>query len=75
MPRGKRGSGIDWEFEVSRCNQLHLEWMASEVLLYGTENCVQSLGIEHDGGRYEKKNVHICMTGSLCCTIEIEATL
>ena len=32
----------------SRCN---------EVLLYSTGNYNQSLGIEHDGRRYEKKNV------------------
>lgn len=48
----------------------------SEVLLSSTGNCVQSLGLEHDGIWYEKKkNVRICMTGSLCCTTEIEGTL
>ena len=42
------GSEMDWEFEVSRCNLLHLEWISNEVLLYSTENYIQSLGIDHD---------------------------
>ena len=41
------------------------EWT---ILLYSTGNSIQSLGIEHDGRQYEKKNIYVCMTGSLCCT-------
>jgi len=47
--RGRGGSGMDWEFEVSRCRQLHLEWISGEVLLYRTENYIQSVVMEHDG--------------------------
>ena len=43
------GSGMDWEFAVSRCKLLHMERISIEVLLYGTGNCIQSLVIEHDG--------------------------
>jgi len=50
---------MDWEFGVNRCKLLHLEWISSEVLLYSTGNSVQSLGTEHDGGGYEKKNVYM----------------
>ena len=32
------GSGIDWEFGVSRCKLVHLEWMSNEILLYSTGN-------------------------------------
>ena len=47
--KGKgKGSGMDWKFGVSVC-KLHLEWMGNEVLLYRTGNCVQSLGMDHDG--------------------------
>ena len=60
--------GMDWEFGVSRCRLLHLQWISNEVLLYNTGNHMQSLGIEHDGRLYEKRNVRICMLGSLCCT-------
>ena len=42
-------SGIDWEFGVSRCKILHLEWISTEVLLYNTGNYIQRLGKEHDG--------------------------
>ena len=40
LAKGERGgSGMDWESGVS----------SNEVLLYGTGNCVQSLGTEHNG--------------------------
>ena len=68
-------SGVDWEFGINKCKLLHFEWMGNGVLLYSTENYVQSLGIEHDGRYYEKKNVYIGMTGSLCCTAEIGTIL
>ena len=32
------GSGVDWEFGVSRCKVLHLEWINNKVLLYSTGN-------------------------------------
>ena len=43
------GSGRDWEFGVSRCKLLHVEWMSKEVLQYSIRNYIQSLGIDHDG--------------------------
>ena len=31
--QGERGgSGVDWEFGVSRCKLLHLEWISNELL-------------------------------------------
>ena len=45
-----RGNGTDKEFGVSGCKLLHLEWMDNDVLLYNIGNCVQSLGIQNDGG-------------------------
>ena len=32
------GRGMDWEFGVSRCKLLHLEWTNNKVLLYSTGN-------------------------------------
>ena len=29
---GVEGGGMDWEFGVSRCKLLHLEWIGYEVL-------------------------------------------
>ena len=34
------GSGMDWEFGVSRCKLLDLEWISNEILLYSTGNCI-----------------------------------
>ena len=64
---------MDRELRVNRCKLLHLEGI-NRVLLYSTGNYIQSLGRDHDGRYYKKKNVCICMTGSLCCTAEIGTT-
>ena len=58
---------MGWEFGVSRCKRLHLEWMSNEVLLDGTGNCVQSLGMDHDGREREKNNVHVNWLPLLYC--------
>ena len=29
-------AGMDWEFGVSRCKLLHLEWVSNGILLYST---------------------------------------
>ena len=49
--------------------------MGNGILLCNTGNSIQSLGMVQDGGSCEKKNVHICITGSLCCTAEMGRTL
>jgi len=41
---------MDWEFGVSRCKLLHLQWISSEDLLYSTGNYIQSLVMKNDGG-------------------------
>ena len=38
------GRGMDWEFGVSRCKLLYLEWISNGVLLYSTENHIQNMG-------------------------------
>ena len=65
---------MDWEFGVGKCKLFHLEWIRNEVLLYSTGNYIQSLGREHDGRSLDKKNVYMCVTGSLCSTAEIDTT-
>ena len=50
LPRGRGGEGgMDWEFVVSRCKLLHIEWMDNKVLLYSTGNYIQCTGINHNG--------------------------
>ena len=65
---------MDWEVGVNRCKLSHLEWISNGVLLYGTGNCVQFLGIEHDGGMIGEKEC-VYMTGSFYCRAEIGTTL
>ena len=38
LPRGGRGSGMDWELGVNRCRLLPLEWISNEILLCSTGN-------------------------------------
>ena len=39
LPRGREdGGGMDWEFGVSRCQLLYIEWINNRVLLYSTGN-------------------------------------
>jgi len=45
---GSGGSGMDWEFGVSRCKLLQLERI-NKILLYSTGKYIQSHGINHDG--------------------------
>ena len=52
---------MDWEFGVSKCRLLRLEWISNDVLLYNTGNYIQSPGIEYDGRKYEIKNVCVCV--------------
>ena len=66
---------MEWEFGVGRYKLLHLEWINNKVLLYTTGNYIQSPGINHNGKKYLKKNVYMCITASLCCTAEIGTTL
>ena len=47
---GGGGSGMDWEFGVSRCKLFHLEWISNEVLLYSTGDYIQSVVTQYDRG-------------------------
>ena len=40
---------MDGEFGVKRCKLLHFEWISNEVLLYSTQNYIQSLVTEREG--------------------------
>ena len=48
------GGGMEWEFGVSRCKLLYMEWINSNVL-YNTENYNQYPMINHNGKKYLKK--------------------
>ena len=50
---------MDWEFGVSRCKLLHIEWTDNKILLYSTGNYIQCPGINHNGKEYEKEYIYM----------------
>ena len=47
---GGGGNVMDRAFGVARHQLVHLEWISNEILLHSTENYIQLLVMEHDGG-------------------------
>ena len=47
----------------------------NKALLYSTGNYIQSLGINHNGKEYFKKNVYMYKTESLCHTADCHNTV
>ena len=41
---GQGGSGMDWEFGVGRCKQLHLEWISMRSYCKAPETISSLLG-------------------------------
>ena len=52
------GGGKDWEFGISRCKLLYVEWI-NKVPLYRTENYIQYPVINHNGKEYEKEYIYV----------------
>ena len=65
---GRAGEGgMDWEFEVSIFELLHIGWISNKVLLYGTQNYIQYSVINHNGKEYEKNvYVYVCLYICIC---------
>ena len=60
LPRGRGGGGgKDWEFGISRCKLLYIEWIKNKVLLYSTGNHIQYPVINRNGKEYEKECIHM----------------
>ena len=51
------GEGMDWEFGVSRCKLLYIEWINNKVLLYSIGNYIQYPVRKHNGKEYEKEYI------------------
>ena len=66
---GRDGLGVG----SSRCKVLYIEWINNKVLLYRTGNYIQYPMINHNGKEYKREC--ICITESLCYTVEINTTL
>ena len=60
VAKGERGyGGMNWEFGISRCKLLYIEWTNNKVLLYSTGNYIQYPVINHNGKKYEKEYIYI----------------
>ena len=57
----EEGSGgrMDWEFGISRCKLLYIQWMKNMVLLYSTGNYIQYPVVNHNGKECEKECIYI----------------
>ena len=66
---GSGGEGWEWEFGVSKCKLLYIEWK-NKVLLYSTGNYIEFPVINRNGKEYEKK-VYVCTTELLFSVAEI----
>ena len=53
------GKGMDWEFGVSRCKLLYIEWIDNKVLLYSMGNYIQYSVINHNEKNTKKNNINI----------------
>ena len=68
--RGRGGGrGTEWEFGISKCKLLYIEWK-NKVLLYSTGNCIEFPVINRNGKEYEKK-VYVYITELLFSIAEI----
>ena len=53
------GEGMNWEFGISRCKLLCIEWINNKVLLYSTGNYIQYPVINDNGKEYEKECIYM----------------
>ena len=64
----------DWAFGISRDELLYVEWVNNKTILCSTGKYIQYSVTNHNGKEYEKEYI-LCVTGSLCCTEDINTTL
>ena len=57
--RENAGGETDWEFGISGCKLLYIEWINNKVLLYSTGNHIQYPVISHNGKEYEKDCIYV----------------
>lgn len=71
LPSEGAGRERDWEFGISRCKLLYLEWVNTKVLPNSTGTLSNS-GINHN--RTIFFNVYMYITELLCCTAAVGTT-
>ena len=66
---------MDWEFGVSRCKLLHLEWINNKALLYTTGNYIQYPGINHNGKEYKNECIYVYNWVTLLYSTDCKSTI
>jgi len=68
---------INQEFGIKTCTLLYIKQVNYKDLLYSTENYTQHLVITYNGKETEKEYMYVCVciTESLCWTLETNITL
>ena len=46
------GGELSWEFGISRCKLLYVDWINNKILLYSTGNYIQYPVINYNGKEY-----------------------
>ena len=49
---------MDWEFAISRCKLVYIEWISNKVLLYSVGNYIQ-YPVRNHNRKYEKECVYV----------------
>ena len=71
----RRGQGgLDCEFGVSRCKQLHIEWMDSNVLLHRELDSMSWDKLEWKR-MWKRRHVYVQLSHFTWCTAEINSAL
>ena len=63
--------GKEWESGISRGKPLYIGWINHKSYCIAHVNYIQCPLINHNGKEYNKENICVCITESLCCTTEI----
>jgi len=53
VAKGEGCGRMDWEFGISRCKVLYIEWINNKVLLYSSEDYIRYSAIKHSGKDHE----------------------
>ena len=73
---GEGRRGVDWEFGISRCKLLYIEWINNRVLLYSIAKYNQyPVILEMEKNMKKNIYIYVYITESLCSTAEINTTL
>ena len=57
---------MEWDFGVSRCKLLFIEWINNKALLYNTGSYTQYPVTNHSGKEHKKESVCVCVCVCVC---------